>query len=91
MQTVQQVEPGDSVRPNRAERRAEASDKRRARKRRLRPRFISINQACDYLNCSRSFFYAALYSKVKTVKLGKRTLVDLDSLDEVGDSLPAAG
>jgi hypothetical protein len=34
---------------------------------------------------------ATLYSKVKTVKLGKRTLVDFESLDELGDSLPAAG
>jgi len=89
METVQQVEPGDSIGPNRAERRA--IDKRRARKRGLRPRFVSINYACEYLNCSRSHFYAALYSKVKKVKLGKRTLVELDSLDEVGDSLPAAG
>jgi len=71
---------------NRAQRRAKASDQRR-----LRPRFISIREACDYLGCSRSHFYAALLPKVKTVRLGKRNLVDFDSLEELGDEMLAAG
>jgi hypothetical protein len=71
---------------NRAQRRAKASNERR-----LRPRFISIRNACEYLGCSRSHFYAALLPKVKTIALGKRRLVDFDSLEELGDELLAAG
>jgi len=36
-------------------------------------------------------FYAALLPKVKTIALGKRRLVDFDSLEELGDELLAAG
>jgi hypothetical protein len=43
------------------------------------------------LGCSRSHFYAKILPKVKTVHLGRRRLVDFDSLDEVGDELLAAG
>jgi len=71
---------------NRAQRRAWASDERR-----VRPRFISIRESCQYLGCSRSHFYAAVLHKVKTVSLGKRRLVDFDSLEELGDKLLAEG
>jgi excisionase family DNA binding protein len=82
---------------NRAQRRAQASDKRRVRPRfggdehHVRPRFVSIREACRYLGCSKSHFYAALMAKVKTVTLGKRRLVDFDSLEELADELLAAG
>ena len=78
-----QVEP-DGL--NRAQCPAQASDKHR-----LRPRFVSIRDACDYLGCSRSHFYAALLPEVKTIALGKRRLVDFDSLERLGDKLLAAG
>jgi hypothetical protein len=65
---------------NRAQRRAKASDERR-----LRPRFVSINEACNYLGVSRSFFYAKLISKVRTIRLAGRHLVALSSLDELGE------
>ena len=81
-----QAEADDSTRPNRAERRAKASDNRR-----VRPRFISINEAHEYLNCSRSYFYSDIYHKINKVKLGRRTLCELDSIDELADSLPAVG
>jgi hypothetical protein len=42
------------------------------------------------LGCSLSYFYATLYSKLRVVKLGKRTLVDFASLDKLADSFPAA-
>ena len=67
--------------PNRAQRRAKASNERR-----LRPRFVSIRDACHYLGVSRSHFYAKLFSQVKIVHVGRRTLVDLDSLDDLGDA-----
>jgi predicted DNA-binding transcriptional regulator AlpA len=76
----------DSNGLNRAQRRAKASDERR-----VRPRFVSIREACHYLGCSRSHFYAELLPKVKTVTLGKRRLVDFDSLEDLGDKLLAAG
>jgi predicted DNA-binding transcriptional regulator AlpA len=70
---------------NRAQRRAKASDERR-----VRPRFVSIREACHYLGCSRSHFYARLLRQVKTVTLGKRRLVDFDSLEELADEFLAA-
>jgi excisionase family DNA binding protein len=81
-----EVEPG-----NRAERRARTSDGRRVRPRGIRPRFISIKEACEYLNCSRSHFYEELYSRVRKRRLGKRVILEFDSVDELADSLPAVG
>jgi predicted DNA-binding transcriptional regulator AlpA len=78
--------PAEPERLNRLQLRARASDERR-----VRPRFVSIREACHYLGCSRSHFYAELLPKVKTVPLGKRRLVDFDSLEELGDELLAAG
>ena len=71
---------------NRAERRAQARNQRR-----LRPRFVSIAEACEYLGVSRAKFYADLLPRVKTCRVGRRNLVDLDSLDELGDELLGAG
>jgi excisionase family DNA binding protein len=75
---------------NRAERRAKASDERRPRLRGLRPRFVSIEEAANYLGISRATFYKDHLCKVKTVRCGRRNLVDLESLDELADSLLAA-
>jgi excisionase family DNA binding protein len=71
--------------------RRRALHQREIRERRLRPKFISIKEACEYLNCSRSYFYEDLYSKVRKRQLGKRILLELDSVDELADSLPAVG
>jgi hypothetical protein len=79
---------GDGL--NHAERWAKASDKRRLRPSGLRPRFVSIQEAADYLGISRATFYKDRLSKVKTVRYGRRNLVDLESLDELADSLLAA-
>ena len=78
-----QVEPEGL---NRAQRHAKASDERR-----IRPRFISIKDAADYLGCSRSHFYAELLPMIRTITLGKRRLVDFDSLERLADELLAAG
>jgi predicted DNA-binding transcriptional regulator AlpA len=77
-----QVEP-DGL--NRAQRRANVRAERH-----IRPRFVSIRDACAYLGCGRSHFYAELLLKVRTVPLGKRRLVDFDSLEKLGDELLAA-
>jgi hypothetical protein len=65
---------------NRAGRRALASNERR-----LRPRFVSIKEAADYLGVCRATFYNKHLSKVKTVRNGRRNLVDLESLDRLID------
>jgi hypothetical protein len=62
-----------------------ASDERR-----VRARFVSIREAYHYLGCSRSHLYAELLPKIKTVTLGKRRLIDFDSLEELADKLIAA-
>jgi hypothetical protein len=81
-----QAAPIVDGRLNRTQRQALASDERR-----LRPRFVSIQEAADYLGISRATFYKDRLSKVKTVRYGRRNLVDLESLDELADSLLAAG
>jgi hypothetical protein len=82
MPQATQVEPDGLTRADR---------RRGTTERRLRPRFISIRDACRYLGCSRSHFYVALLPKVRTINLGKRRLVDLDSLEKLGDELLATG
>jgi hypothetical protein len=69
---------------NRVARRAQASNERR-----LRPRFVSIREAADYIGISRAMFYTDYLSKVRTVRVGRRKLVDLESLDELADELLA--
>ena len=72
--------------PNtRTSRRTEPSDDRRARRRELRPKYISVLEACDYIGVSRAFFYDKIAPKVRIVKIGRRALVDLDSLGELGE------
>jgi hypothetical protein len=65
----------------------EQARRTRQREASLRPRFISIREACDYLSVSRAKFYADLLSKVKTARVGRRNLIDLKSLDELADEL----
>jgi len=94
MTLAPQIQPDTGAadtRPTTSYARRKELHERRIRERRLRPKFISINEACEYLNCSRSHFYDELYSKVKKRKLGKRTVIELDSVDELADSLPEAG
>jgi predicted DNA-binding transcriptional regulator AlpA len=74
-----QVEP-DGL--NRAQRRAKESDQRH-----IRPRFVSIPEAADYLGCSRSTFYARFLPEAKTIRIGARRLVDFDWLEAVADQL----
>jgi excisionase family DNA binding protein len=82
------VSPERSAPPlNRAERRAAEREERLA----LRPRLVSVQQACRYANVSRSYFYATLLSRVRTIKMGKRLLIEFDSLDELLDELANAG
>jgi hypothetical protein len=53
----------------------------------LRPRYISINAAARYAAVSRSQFYNFFMQRVRTLKLGKSRLVELDSLDAALDEL----
>ena len=69
----------------------ERRERQRAQAEFIRPRFVSIRDACKYLGCSRSHFYVELLSKVRTITLGKRRLVDFDSLERLADQLLAAG
>jgi hypothetical protein len=72
---------------NRAERRAAEREERL----KLRPRIVSVEQACRYANVSRSYFYATFLSRLRTIKMGKRLGIELDSLDELLDELAQAG
>jgi hypothetical protein len=53
----------------------------------LRPRYLTIEAACRYAGIGRSKFYACLLRRVRTLRLGTRNLVELDSLDELLDQL----
>ena len=55
----------------------------------LRPRLISIADAYRYAGVGRSKFYADILPKLKTVRIGRRNLIDLASLDDLIDELAA--
>ena len=57
----------------------------------LRPRLLSIGDACRYASVSRSEFYKTWLPRLRTVHAGKRHLVDRVSLDRLIDDLLAAG
>ena len=68
--------------PDRAKRRAKKRDENRRR-----PRFGSIEDAAEYLGISRAHFYLHVLPRVKKIKIGRRHLISLDSLDELADEL----
>jgi hypothetical protein len=53
----------------------------------LRPRYISIADATRYTAVSRSHFYNIFMPRVRTIRLGKSRLIELESLDAVLDEL----
>ena len=53
----------------------------------LRPRFIPIDDACRYAGIGRSKFYRDFLWRLRTVRIGRRNLIELDSLDELLDQL----
>jgi hypothetical protein len=57
----------------------------------LRPRLVSLDEAARYAGVGRSKFYDDYVDRVKTLKLGHRKLVDLDSLDALIDEMLGAG
>lgn len=79
------LKEGSALGPNRAERRSAKHAPT------LRPRLISIDDSCCYVGCGRSKFYNDFLPRLRTVKFGRRNLVDIDSLDQLIDELLAAG
>jgi hypothetical protein len=53
-------------------------------------RLVSIADSCRYAGVGRSKFYDDFLPRLRTIKLGRRRLVDLDSLDQLIDELLAA-
>jgi hypothetical protein len=51
------------------------------RREKLKPALISISEAAEYVNHSRSGFYKSILPDLETVTLGKRRLVVMASLD----------
>ncbi|MFD1950671.1 helix-turn-helix domain-containing protein [Sphingomonas arantia] len=55
----------------------------------LKPRTIQINDAAAYLSISRSSIYRLIETKrVRSIKVGRRTLVDVASLDAFVTNAP---
>jgi hypothetical protein len=67
----------DNLLPNRAER----------HRHRQRPALIGIGAAADYLGIARSTFYARFLPDLETVRIGKRRMVVMASLDELVEKL----
>jgi hypothetical protein len=59
------------------------------RRDKLKPALISVNEAADYVNYSRSGFYKSILPHLETVTLGKRRLVVMASLDAFVERLRA--
>jgi len=55
----------------------------------LRPRYVTIDDACRYMGVGRSKFYRDFLRRLRTLRIGKRNLVELDSVDEFLDQLRA--
>ena len=55
----------------------------------LRPRLVSIDAGCHYSGVGRSKFYDDFLPRLKTVRVGRRNLVDLELLDRLIDELAA--
>jgi hypothetical protein len=53
----------------------------------LRPRLVSLDEAAQYSGVGRTKFYDDFVDRVRTIKVGHRKLVDLDSLDALIDRL----
>jgi hypothetical protein len=70
---------------------AELVPRNRARdeQQQLRPRIISVEDACRYANVSRAQFYTFFMRRVKSVKMGRRRGIELASLDTALDELAA--
>ena len=54
---------------------------------RLRPRLISIDEGYRYAGVGRSKFYTDFLPKLRTVQVGRRNLIELESLDQLIDEL----
>jgi hypothetical protein len=53
----------------------------------LKPALASIKASCDYMGgISRAKFYADILPLLKTIKLGNRNLVVIDSMDQFIDA-----
>ena len=72
---------------NRKERRTLAAHNRLEE---LQPRLVSISTAHRFLGVSRSYFYEEFLKRVKTVRIGRRNLVDVASLNALADELIGA-
>jgi hypothetical protein len=58
----------------------------------LRPRYVSIRDACRYAGVSHSEFYRSWRRRLKVIAIGKRRVaVELASLDALLDELGATG
>jgi hypothetical protein len=79
---LRDTEVGDPFVPrNRAERR------RWRHVAKLRPRYISIDDGYRYAGIGRSKFYKDFLWRLRTVRIGRRHVIELDSLDELLDQL----
>jgi hypothetical protein len=84
-QTVQVV-PDDNLGRNRAKRRRQKHNERRQQIGQ-RPALIAINDAADHLGIARSTFYAKFLSDLETVRIGRRRMVVMESLDRLVEQL----
>ena len=71
---------------NRAARRRRAHNERRYRGG-LRPALIPISDGADYIGVARSTFYARFLPHLETVRIGRRRMVVLESLDQLVEQL----
>lgn len=54
----------------------------------VQPAWLSVDEACIYINCSVRHFYRHVADKVDVRKQGRRSVVSVASLDQHMQSLP---
>ena len=86
MPEIVPADAGDSPRLNRADRRLQHHNEKRQRSG-LKPKLITIRDAADYSGVSRSTFYARFLPRLESIRIGKRRLILLASLDELIERL----
>lgn len=50
--------------------------------------FLTVPEACERLRVSRAKLYTLLHGELRAIKIGRKTLIEVDALDAYAKNLP---